>query len=99
MLKYGLQDARPDKSHSSQKVRHWCRAQKVKRMDRPVQSPDLNPIENLWYQVSCLMSKNKEGTLIEQVIAAWFRVISLEKLIKLVDSSPQNGKMVFKIDV
>ena len=38
---------------------HWYRARKVERMDWPTLSPDLNPIDNLWHQISCLISKSK----------------------------------------
>ena len=63
----------------------------------PAQSPDLNPIENLWNQVSCIVGKNKPKTrreLIEQVIAAWFQVITSEELKKLVDSLSRRCKLV-----
>ena len=43
----------------AKKVQLWCSGRKVKRMNQPAHSPDLNPIENLWNRVSCLVSKNK----------------------------------------
>ena len=61
--------------HCAKKVQHWYGTHKVEQMDWPAQSPDLNPIENLWNRVSCIVSKNKPKTrreLIEQVSAAWF---------------------------
>ena len=85
--------------HRAKKVQQWYRTHKIERMDWPAQSPDLNPIENLWYRVSCIIGKNKPKTkreLIEQVIAAWFRVISPEELNKLVESLPRRCKMVIE---
>ena len=34
--------------HHAKKVHHWYETHKVERMDLPAQSPNLNPIENLW---------------------------------------------------
>ena len=85
--------------HRAKKVQQWYRTHKIERMDWPAQSPDLNPIENLWYRVSCIIRKNKPKTkreLIEQVIAAWFRVISPEELNKLVESLPRRCKMMIE---
>ena len=85
--------------HRAKKVQKWYESHQVERMEWPAQSPDLNPIENLWYRISCIISKNKPKTkreLIEQVIAAWLRVISPEELTKLVDSLPRRCKMVIE---
>ena len=84
--------------HCGKKVQHWYGTHKVERMDWPAQSPDLNLSENLWNRVSChIVGKNKPETrreLTEQVIAAWFRVITPEELKKLVDSLPRRCKLV-----
>ena len=72
---------------------------KVERMDWPAQSPDLDSIENFWCRVSCLICKNKpkaKRELVEQVVAAWFRVISLEELTKLFKSLPRRRKIVIE---
>jgi len=43
---YFMQDSAP--CHVSKKTRNWLRSQKVRTIDWPGNSPDLNPIENIW---------------------------------------------------
>jgi len=85
--------------HRAKKVQRWYSSQHVERMEWPAQSPDLNPIENLWQRLGNIISKHKPKTkreLTEQVIAGWFRVISQEELAKLVDSLPRRCRMVIQ---
>ena len=46
--------------HRDKNKQHWYIAHKVERKDWPAQSPDLNPIKNWWYGVSCLISTQTE---------------------------------------
>ena len=72
----------------------------VKVLDWPGNSPDLNPIENLWAickkrlrQFDCT-TKTK---LIEAVIQTWFHDIEIEAICeKLIHSMPKRVKLVIK---
>ncbi len=63
----------------------------------PGQSPDLNPIENLWYRVQRLVEETNPASrndLISAVIRVWNHIITQEELKKLIDSMPKRIKAV-----
>ena len=43
--------------HTTQKVKDWFTEQRVQYTDQLPYSPDLNPIENVWYVMKCLVLK------------------------------------------
>lgn len=85
--------------HTAKKVKDWCQAKNIPLLPWPAQSPDMNPIENLWHQINLIVSKNKPTTkvqLIEEVIKAWHHVISQDRLDALVKSMPRRCRAVIK---
>ncbi|GFU49553.1 transposable element Tcb1 transposase [Trichonephila clavipes] len=45
--------------HRAKVVQKWLEDHTVNRMNCPGQSPDLNPIESLWFKIVCEISKKK----------------------------------------
>jgi len=68
-------------------------------LEWPGNSPDLNPIQNLWSRLKRAVAAkhplNKQQ-LIEAVINSWFHIIAPEDLQKLVDSMPRRCEAVIK---
>lgn len=65
-------------------------------MQWPPQSPDLNPIENLWYEAERRLGARKykkPGELFVAVKKAW-ESIPKERLEKLVESMPRRCQAV-----
>ena len=85
--------------HRAKVVVAWMKQNNISTIDWPAQSPDLNPIENLWHKIAVEISKCRPGSkreLIESLIAAWNRVVTRDHLIKLVHSMPARCKAVLK---
>lgn len=91
------QDGAP--CHTAKKSMKWFRDNGVQVIAWPGNSPDLNPIENLWSRLKKLVSSKNPSNrqqLIEAVINSWFHVITPVELEKLVDSMPRRCAAVIK---
>ncbi len=82
--------------HTARDVRRFLSDKGVAVMEWPAQSPDLNPIENLWFILEhALRSRNpaNEEHLFEMLDEAWGD-IAVATLAKLVDSMPARMQAV-----
>jgi len=91
------QDGAP--CHTAKKCMSWFTENHIELLEWPGNSPDLNPIENLWSRlkraVAAKHPSNKQQ-LIEAVINSWFRIITEDDLQKLVDSMPRRCEAVIR---
>lgn len=68
-------------------------------MDWPGNSPDLNPIENLWYIMKTRIADRKPSSKLqlEKLLEkTWYEDISLTVIQNLVNSMPHRIKAVIK---
>jgi len=88
-----------DPKHTSRMAKRWFQENNVITLDWPAQSPDLNPIENLWHDVKSKLGtkkfKNKED-LWNGIQAAW-QSTPLETCQHLVSSMPRRLQQVLKM--
>ena len=84
--------------HTSKLVKQWFKDENITVMNWPVQSPDLNPIENMWDHLKRTVGeKNPKTTkeLWKSVKDAWNK-FPRERLLNLIDSMPNRCKAVIK---
>ena len=85
-----------DPKHTAHVVRDWMQDNNIPLMDWPSQSPDLNPIENLWaiLDKSCKTRRpNNEVELFQILQDAW-RALPVSLLDDLVSSMPRRCQAV-----
>ncbi|CEG76926.1 hypothetical protein RMATCC62417_11752 [Rhizopus microsporus] len=78
----------------------WREAKGIKKMSWPAQSPDLNPIENLWSimkkRVNAVYPYTKSQQVVEVVLESVWREFTPEAINKLIDSMPRRVKDVIE---
>uniref|UniRef100_A0AC34RLD5 Transposase n=1 Tax=Panagrolaimus sp. JU765 TaxID=591449 RepID=A0AC34RLD5_9BILA len=87
-----------DPKHRSRLVQQWFLNRKVRLMEWPSQSPDLNPIEHLWNELGKRVgarTHRNQDELFEDLQREW-RAIPLNVLTNLVESMPRRCAEVLK---
>lgn len=89
-----------DPKHRSKKTQKWLSDNNIDVLQWPSQSPDLNPIENLWFQVKARLARyptipSSSHELWERFVKEW-REIPVERCQSLVESMPNRIRAVLK---
>jgi transposase len=86
--------------HTAKTIKKYLSNKKVRRMIWPPQSPDLNPIENLWKYIKDMISKEKHKVRttaeMRQALQRIWPQIDREFLLKLCDSVPRRWEACLK---
>jgi hypothetical protein len=87
-----------DPKHKAKTVTRWLETNRISVLQWPAQSPDLNPIENLWCETERRLGGrkfNNEDSLFNAVRKAWLE-IPKERLERLVESMPRRCRAVIE---
>lgn len=87
-----------DPKHTAKTTKTWMRRNNIPLMDWPSQSPDLNPLENLWSYLDYKCKNRKPASKEElyQCLLEQWRAIPNDLLMKLSDSMPDRINAVLK---
>jgi len=86
--------------HASKQTKAWKASKFIRMLPWPAQSPDLNPIENLWNELEIRIRKHKpmprnKNDFFAALKEEWYK-IDEDRLIRLVKSMPNRIKAVLE---
>ena len=88
-----------DPKHTASSVKEWLSNQEFKVLEWPAQSPDLNPIENMWAILKKRLYRDYEGPpkgMIEhwkRIVEVWYK-ITKEECQNVIDTMPDRCREV-----
>jgi uncharacterized protein (DUF2267 family) len=90
-----------DPKHTSNLVKEYLQDQEYQVMEWPPQSPDLNPIENMWRLLKIRLNEYDsppKGTqdLYERVTKVWYDVIKKDECQNVIESMPRRIRECIK---
>lgn len=87
-----------DPKHTSRLAKRWFQDNNIDLMEWPAQSPDLNPIENLWCDIKkeVAIAKPKKNNELWSVIQEAWQKIPRERCKNLVDSMKRRCEAVLR---
>jgi DDE superfamily endonuclease len=83
--------------HTARYSQDWRERHGISSIEWPAQSPDLNPIENLWQQLKLAVEKRKSRNKEELVVALkdeWRKIEEGNYLSALINSMPRRVRAV-----
>lgn len=87
-----------DPKHTSKIVKDWFAEERIPILDWPAQSPDLNPIENLWNELKRKIAQKKHKNLDDlwtEIQNEWYS-IPKERCQNLIKSMPRRCQAVIE---
>lgn len=87
-----------DPKHTAKVVKNWLQTKKTKVMEWPAQSPDMNPIEHLWFELETRIRKRdiqpKSAKDLLTILEEEWTKIPATVTTNLVDSMPRRVSAV-----
>ena len=80
-----------DPNHTAKATLEWFKGKHLNVLERPSQSPDFNPIENLWYDLEIAVHQQNSSNLkeLEQFCLEEWAKIPVTRYATLIETYPK----------